>query len=175
MQSDKSTLFYLPARGTFGFRALRPSLPSQRNPKSALIVLSLPFSFGAIRVLVFLGLLWPRKFLGVFRDQESHDSQRRDRILRSFVPPEIRQNCPHFGAVSLLSYTINLEKREKIHWRKFKKIQWRRRPAIADFCPLPWPNASWVLRAFSSNQLFFSRGFHEVRGVSHPCWKIKVG
>ena len=28
---------------------------------------------------------------------------------------------PHFGAISLLNYTVNLEKREKIHWRNFKK------------------------------------------------------
>ena len=27
-------------------------------------------------------------------------------------------------------------KRKNIHWRNFLKIQWRRRPEIADFCPL---------------------------------------
>ena len=41
--------------------------------------------------------------------------------------------------------------RKKIHWRKFKKIQWRRHPEIADFCPLSWSNASWKIgNAWSS-------------------------
>ena len=31
------------------------------------------------------------------------------------------QFSPHFGAISLLNYTVNLEKNEKVHWRKFKK------------------------------------------------------
>ena len=77
------------------------------------------------------------------RDQTNHDSQRHDRFLRFFLRLEIGQFSPHFGAMSLLNYTGNLEKREKIHWRKFKKFQWRRRPEIADFCPLSWSNVSW--------------------------------
>ena len=35
--------------------------------------------------------------------------------------PKIGQFSPHFGAISLLNYTVNLEKREKNHWRNFKK------------------------------------------------------
>ena len=59
-----------------------------------------------------------------------HDSQRRDGILHFFLRLEVRQFSPHFGAVSLLDCTVNLEKRG---WR----------PEIADFCPLSWSNASW--------------------------------
>ena len=39
----------------------------------------------------------------------------------AFFSPEIGQFSPHFGAFSLLNCTVDLEKREKIHWRKFKK------------------------------------------------------
>ena len=35
--------------------------------------------------------------------------------------PEIGQFSPHLGPISLLNYTVNLKKREKIHWRKLKK------------------------------------------------------
>ena len=38
-----------------------------------------------------------------------------------FLPLEIGPFSPHFGAISLLNYTVNLEKRENIHWRKGKK------------------------------------------------------
>ena len=48
-----------------------------------------------------------------------------------------------FGAISLLSYTENLERKEESPLEKiFKKIQWRWRPEIADFCRLSWSNAS---------------------------------
>ena len=40
--------------------------------------------------------------MGQNRDQKKHDSQRRDRILRFFLRPEIGQFCPHFGAISWL-------------------------------------------------------------------------
>ena len=33
----------------------------------------------------------------------SYDSQRHDKILRIFLRPEIWQNVPHFGAISLLN------------------------------------------------------------------------
>ena len=46
------------------------------------------------------------------RDRKKHDSQRRDRIL-FFLHAEIGQFSPHFGAISLLNYTVNLEKRGK--------------------------------------------------------------
>ena len=56
------------------------------------------------------------------RHRKNLDSHRRDRILRSFLRPEIGQFSAHFGAISLLTYTENLEKKEKnIHWRKFRK------------------------------------------------------
>ena len=74
--------------------------------------------------------------------EKKHDSHRCDRILRFFLRLEIGQVSPHFGAISLLNYIVNLEKREKIHWRKLKKIPCRRRPEIADFCPLSWSNVS---------------------------------
>ena len=44
------------------------------------------------------------------------------------------------GAISLLNYTVNLEKINPLE--KIQKIQWRRRPEIADVCPLSWSNVS---------------------------------
>ena len=42
----------------------------------------------------------------VFRDRpKNHDSQRRDRILRYFLRPEIGQVSPHFWALSLPNCT----------------------------------------------------------------------
>ena len=59
---------------------------------------------------------------GEIRDQKkNHDSQRRDRILRFFLRPEIGQYSPYFGAISLRNYTVNPEKKGKIHWRNSKK------------------------------------------------------
>ena len=60
-----------------------------------------------------------------------------------FLHPEIGQFSPHLGAISLLNYTENLERKRKKHpLEKIQKIQRRRRPDIADFCPLSWSNAS---------------------------------
>ena len=53
--------------------------------------------------------------------RKNHDSQRRDRIPRFFLRLGIGRFSPHFGAISLLKCTENLEKLEKFHWRKFKK------------------------------------------------------
>ena len=36
-----------------------------------------------------------------------------------FLCPEIEQFSPHFGAIALQTYTGNVEKKEKIHWRDF--------------------------------------------------------
>ena len=83
----------------------------------------------------------------LFSGPENHDSQRRDRILRPFLRPEIGQFSPHFGMISLPNYTENLEKNEKHPLEKIQKIQWRRRPEIADFCPLSWSNAPWCFRS----------------------------
>ena len=80
------------------------------------------------------------------RTEKHLDSQRRDRILRFFLRPEIGPFPPHFGAISLL--TKNMEKRCKHPREKIQKIQWRRRPEIADLCPLsssnvPWTSKNW--------------------------------
>ena len=48
---------------------------------------------------------------------------------------------PHIGANSLLNYTETLEKQKK-STGEIQKIQWRRCPEIADFCPLSWSNVS---------------------------------
>ena len=88
----------------------------------------------------------------IFQNQKKHDSQRFARILCFFLRPEIGQFSPHCGADFLLNYTEQLETKEKIHWRNFKKIQWRLRPEIADFCLLLWSNVSWILViAFTSS------------------------
>ena len=99
--------------------------------------------------------LCPRILWGVFFWIDSYSpydfswnsghSQRRDRILRFFLRPEIGQFSPHFGAISLLNCTVNLEKRGENPLEKIKKNQWRRRPELADFCPLSWSNVSWEI------------------------------
>ena len=61
-----------------------------------------------------------KRIMRFCRDRRNHDSQRRDRIPRFFLRPEIGQFSPDLGAISLLNYTENLEKEEKIHWRKFR-------------------------------------------------------
>ena len=48
------------------------------------------------------------------QDHEKQDSQRRDRILHIFLCPEIGQFSPDFGAISLLNYTEDQEKK----WQK---------------------------------------------------------
>ena len=55
--------------------------------------------------------------------EENHDSQRRDRILHFSLRPEIGQFSPHFGVISLLNYTENMEKRETypLESSKFKQ------------------------------------------------------
>ena len=58
-----------------------------------------------------------------------NDGQRRDRILRLFLRPEIGQLSPHFGAISLQKKE-NLEKRKKIHWRKFKESSGETSPKL---------------------------------------------
>ena len=66
----------------------------------------------------------------IFWDRKTHDSQRRDRILRSVLRLQIGQLSPHFGAIALLNYTENLEKRETIHWRKVKKSSGETSPKL---------------------------------------------
>ena len=61
--------------------------------------------------------------VALFGSEKNHDSHRRDRILRFFLRPEIGQFAPHFGAISLLNYTVSLEKREKHPLEKIQKMQ----------------------------------------------------
>ena len=81
---------------------------------------------------------WKHTYLGT----KIHHSQRRDRILLFFLRPEIGQFSPHFSAISLLHCTVNPETLKKYPLEKIQEIQWRRRPEIADFCPLSWSNVS---------------------------------
>ena len=101
----------------------------------------------------------------VLGTEKSHDSQRRDRNLRFFLRPEIGRFSPHFGAISLLIYTENLEKKgKKIHWRKFKEIQWRRCPEIADFLSLVV-----VERVLMFNESYLTRAYRDGQKFAGPC------
>ena len=65
-----------------------------------------------------------QKFQGKLRSifpKKDHDSHRRDRILRFLLRPEIGRFSPHFGAISLLNCTMNLEKSEKNQLENFQK------------------------------------------------------
>ena len=46
---------------------------------------------------------------------------------------------PDFRGLVLLNYTENLEQKKE---NPVESLQWRRRPEIADFCPLSWSNVS---------------------------------
>ena len=63
--------------------------------------------------LVLSPLHYVHHAVGFLRDRKNHDSQRRDRILRFFLRPEIGQFFPRFGAISLLHNTEKLEEKEK--------------------------------------------------------------
>ena len=89
--------------------------------------------------------------------EKNHDSQRRDRIPRFFLHPEIGQFSPHLGPISLLNCTENLER--KAQWRKLKKSKRRNVPEIADFCPLSWSNVSWPKNGFTWT---FSKSLREL-------------
>ena len=59
------------------------------------------------------------------RGPTNHDSQKRDKILRIVLRPEIGQFFPHFGALSLANCTISgisLDRKEKIRW-KIQELQ----------------------------------------------------
>ena len=78
-----------------------------------------------------------------FGTEKNHDSQRPDRILLFFLHAEVGQLSPHFGAISLLNYTVNLEKRGENPLENIQKKNSRQKfPEIADFCPLSWSNVS---------------------------------
>ena len=60
-----------------------------------------------------------------------------------FSPPGNRAIfCTFWGHFLTELHSKPGEKSKNIHWRKILKIQWRRRPEIADFCPLSWSNMS---------------------------------
>ena len=104
----------------------------------------LPTPFPILRTLNWTFLEW---FLGT----KNHDGQRRDRILRFFPRPEIRRS-PY------TENTENLETKERIPWRKVKKIQWRRRPQNCRFLSLVV-----VERVLSFSSMF------EVSPYFEPC------
>ena len=60
--------------------------------------------------------------------------------LTRFSPLDFSLLSPDFRGLVLLNYTENLEKKQK---NPVESLQWRRRPEIADFCPLSWSNVSW--------------------------------
>ena len=80
--------------------------------------------------------------LKISRDQSGLNFFNR-RALWVFSAPGNRAIFSTFGAISLLYYTVNQGKNPL---EKIQKIQWRRRPEIADFCPLSWSNVSWYFR-----------------------------
>ena len=55
-----------------------------------------------------------------------------------FSPPRNRAICSTFWGGFLTKLHSKPGEKGKVHWRKFKKIHWRRRPEIADCCPLAW-------------------------------------
>ena len=59
--------------------------------------------------------------------------------LTRFSPLDFSLLSPDFRGLVLL---INTGKRTK---NPVESLQWRRRPEIADFCPLSWSNLSWQL------------------------------
>ena len=52
--------------------------------------------------------------------------------MHSSPPPRHLAIFSTFLGDSLLNYTEDLEKKDKIHWRKIKNIQWRNFPEIVD-------------------------------------------
>ena len=77
------------------------------------------------------------------QSRKNHDSHRRDRIWRDFLHWIFRYFLHFFWGLVLLNCTEILEKKQK---NPVESLQWRRRPEIADFCPLSWSNLSWHLK-----------------------------
>ena len=75
---------------------------------------------------------------------KNHDSHRRDRILRDFLH-WIFATFSRFSGALLTKLQIKPGERAK---NPVESLQWRRRPEIADFCPLSWSNWSWLLECF---------------------------
>ena len=67
------------------------------------------FATGITGLICQSSYLWHLPLLG----PKSNNSQRRDKILRFLLRPEFGQFSPHSGVMSLLNYTLNLERRKK--------------------------------------------------------------
>ena len=66
--------------------------------------------------------------------------------LTRFSPQHFPLLSPDFRGLVLLNCTQKLEKKAK---NPVESLQWRRRPEIADFCPLSWSNLSWSFQTLS--------------------------
>ena len=75
--------------------------------EGSIFILLVMWSWWALRGTNHLCLL-SQQLIHFFRDLKNHDNHKTRLSL-------------HFGAISSLTCTENLEKREKIYWRKFKK------------------------------------------------------
>ena len=64
--------------------------------------------------------------------------RQRCRFYAVFSAPEIGRFSPRFGEIPLLTYTVKPGEKGINPLEKIPKIQWRRRPEIADFCPLSY-------------------------------------
>ena len=77
------------------------------------------------------------------RDRKDHDSQTWQDSKLFSLPGKRAIFCTFWGCF-LTNCRENLERKgEKTLEKIQKKIQWRRRPEIADFFPLSWSNVSW--------------------------------
>ena len=123
--------------------------PSMPNLGSSSLAISMGFShilmdfqFSVWPSLQILVLCWVGTASGPFsRDRKDHDSQRRDRILR-FSPPGNRAIFSTFWGDFLTKSNSTPGEKGKNPLEKIQKIQWRRHPETAHFCPLSWSNAS---------------------------------
>ena len=70
-----------------------------------------------------------------WRPQTWQDLTRISRLDFSLLSPDFR-------GLLLLNCTEILEKKQK---NPVESLQWRRRPEIADFCPLSWSSLSWAI------------------------------
>ena len=100
-----------------------------------------------------------------FQGRKNRDSHRRDRIWCDFLHWIFRYFLQILGGSSYQ----NAHK----YWRKSKKsvesLQWRRRPEIADFCPLSWSNVPWDKKTRKSE-----KKKKEGQGSKIPSAKITV-
>ena len=82
---------------------------------------------------------------------------------QNFTPfslPGIGQFFPHFGVISSLNWAEKPWRKIENPLEKIQKIQWTRRPEIAEFCPLLWSNVSWAILGTTS-------------GIG-PWWEAKI-